>query len=191
MLVFLFSDPAAEFLKLAWEPQSSSEPEDSSKKGTLLICVAFWKTDLRGQHVKEEFLQDNPCSHCFDQYCSRAPHFHPFTLQATTTITTRFLQPHGASCNFLYQNLLQHSVFLYKFTISCSFYILLISSPSQHSLIFFSLCTASIHSPSSQWQPWTMLFIRGKTEITPYPLQCSVDWNCGISVDETGKWPRS
>lgn len=48
MLVFLFSDPAAEFLKLAWEPQSSSEPEDSSKKGTLLICVAFWKTDLRG-----------------------------------------------------------------------------------------------------------------------------------------------
>lgn len=48
MLAFLFSDPAAEVLKLAWEPQSSSEPEDSSKKGTLLICVAFWKTDLYG-----------------------------------------------------------------------------------------------------------------------------------------------
>lgn len=46
MLAFLFSDPAVEVLKLAWEPQSSSEPEDSSKKGTLLICVAFWKTDL-------------------------------------------------------------------------------------------------------------------------------------------------
>lgn len=52
MLAFLFSDPAVEVLKLAWEPQSSSEPEDSSKKGTLLICVAFWKTDLYGQHVR-------------------------------------------------------------------------------------------------------------------------------------------
>lgn len=48
MLAFLLSDPAVEVLKLAWEPQSSSEPEDSSKKGTLLICVAFWKTDLHG-----------------------------------------------------------------------------------------------------------------------------------------------
>lgn len=48
MLAFLVSDPAAEVLKLAWEAQSSSEPEDSSKKGTLLICVAFWKTDLYG-----------------------------------------------------------------------------------------------------------------------------------------------
>lgn len=48
MLAFLVSHPAVEVLKLAWEPQSSSEPEDSSKKGTLLICVAFWKTDLNG-----------------------------------------------------------------------------------------------------------------------------------------------
>lgn len=62
MLAFLFSDPAVEVLKLAWEPQSSSEPEDSSKKGTLLICVAFWKTDLYGQRVREEFPQDNPYS---------------------------------------------------------------------------------------------------------------------------------
>lgn len=53
MLAFLFSDPAGEVLKLALEPQSSSEPEDSSKKGTLLICMAFWKTDLYGQHVRK------------------------------------------------------------------------------------------------------------------------------------------
>lgn len=61
-LAFLFLDPAVEVLKLAWEPQSSSEPEDSSKKGTLLICTAFWKTDLCSQCMRKEFPQDNPCS---------------------------------------------------------------------------------------------------------------------------------
>lgn len=75
MLAFLFSDPAVEVLKLAWELQSSSEPEDSSKKGTLLICVAFWKTDLDGQHVREEFPQDNPSS------IRKQSNWHrPFTL---------------------------------------------------------------------------------------------------------------
>lgn len=40
-LVFLDSDPAVDVRKLAWELLSSSDPEDSSGKGTLLICVAF------------------------------------------------------------------------------------------------------------------------------------------------------
>lgn len=43
-LVFLDSEQGTEVRKLAWELQSSSDPEDSSTKGTVLICVAFCKT---------------------------------------------------------------------------------------------------------------------------------------------------
>ena len=43
-LVFLDSEQGSEIRKLAWELQSSSDPEDSSTKGTELICVAFCKT---------------------------------------------------------------------------------------------------------------------------------------------------
>ena len=43
-LVFLDSEQGSEVRKLAWELQSSSDPEDSSTKGTVLICVAFCKT---------------------------------------------------------------------------------------------------------------------------------------------------
>eukprot|EP00061_Rhincodon_typus_P004171 g21904.t1 len=40
-LFFLGSGPTADVRKLAWELLSSSDPEDSSGKGMLLICVAF------------------------------------------------------------------------------------------------------------------------------------------------------
>lgn len=43
-LVFLDSEQGTEVRKLAWELQSSSDPEDSSTKGTVLICMAFCKT---------------------------------------------------------------------------------------------------------------------------------------------------
>lgn len=56
MLDFLFSDTAVEVLKLAWEPQSSSEPEDSSMKGTLLIWVAFWRRERRCSNQCRPFI---------------------------------------------------------------------------------------------------------------------------------------
>lgn len=43
-LVLLDSEQGTEVRKLAWELQSSSDPEDSSTKGTVLICVALCKT---------------------------------------------------------------------------------------------------------------------------------------------------
>ena len=43
--VFLDSEQENEVRKLACELQSSSDPEESSTKGTLLICVALCKTD--------------------------------------------------------------------------------------------------------------------------------------------------
>lgn len=119
--------------------------------------------------------------------------FFHFILSAIATITPRFLQSHSAHCSFLASSLQlpQCSVFLDTFIICYSFCILLVSSTSRHSLMFF----ASLHS----FIPFSLkllaaldhAFHKKKSEVSPYPLQRSVDWHCDISVDETGKWPRS
>lgn len=53
LLDFLGSNPALDVLMLTWELQSSSELEDSSKKGPRLIWVAFWKTSLQNQNERK------------------------------------------------------------------------------------------------------------------------------------------
>lgn len=68
-LVFLDSEQGSEIRKLAWELQSSSDPEDSSTKGTELICVAFCKTGPPLQLL----LQSKPPPTCTFTPAPRVP----------------------------------------------------------------------------------------------------------------------
>lgn len=125
------------------------------------------------------------------QKLSRA--FFHFILLAIATITPRFLHSHRAHCSFLASSLqlLQCSVFLDTFITCFSFCILLVSITSQHSLMFFASMHSFIPFSLKLLAALDRAFHKRKSEVTPYPLQRSVDWHCDISVDETGKWPRS